>query len=211
MRRMVPGRPHAVGAALALAVLAAALVPAVAGPKPTRKKPRPLKIQETVGDLAYVVSNGEMMVEGVGLVIGLDHTGKDSPPSQYRKILLDEMSKAGVEHAERLLASPQVSIVVVPCPCASLMPLPLHPWLWVIFTISPARSRGLPCQRANMRTGLRERAGLLRVFEGAEEGVGKRDRSLVFLCQSPYQFVSGIHVGDYHATPLPESTQSEKA
>jgi hypothetical protein len=45
MRRMVPGRPRALGAAVAIAVLTAMLVPAVAGPKPTKKKPRPLKIQ----------------------------------------------------------------------------------------------------------------------------------------------------------------------
>ena len=63
--------------------------------------------QETVGDLSFVVSNGEMTVEGVGLVAGLDNTGVDSPPSHYRKQLVDEMSKAGVEHADRLLANPQ--------------------------------------------------------------------------------------------------------
>ncbi len=113
MRRMVPGRPRALGAALAVAALAALLVPAVAGPISTKKKTRPLKINETVGDLAYVVSNGEMMVEGVGLVTGLDNTGGDSPPSQYRTMLLNEMTKANVEHAERWLASPQLSIVLV--------------------------------------------------------------------------------------------------
>jgi flagellar basal body P-ring protein FlgI len=110
---MVPDRPRALGAAVALAVLAAMLMPAVAGPNPGKKKGRPPKIHETVRDLAYVVSNGEMMVEGVGLVTGLDNTGGDAPPSQYRKTLVDEMTKAGVEHAERLLASPQLSIVLV--------------------------------------------------------------------------------------------------
>ena len=38
-----------------------------------------------------------MKVEGVGLVVGLDNTGADPPPSWYRKQLVDEMSKAGVE------------------------------------------------------------------------------------------------------------------
>ncbi len=113
MPRMVPGRPRTLGALIALAVLAAALAPAAAAPAKTKKKVRPPKIQETVGDLAYVVSNGEMMVEGIGLVTGLDNTGGDSPPSTIRKILLDEMTKAGVEHAERWLASPQLSIVLV--------------------------------------------------------------------------------------------------
>src|SRR5579875_1929265 len=112
MRRMVPGRPRALGAVMALVALAATLAHAAA-PTPNKKKARPPKIQETVGDLAYVVSNGEMVVQGVGLVLGLDNTGGDSPPSQYRKMLVDEMSKAGVEHPERLLASPQASIVLV--------------------------------------------------------------------------------------------------
>ena len=52
-------------------------------------------------------------VEGVGLVVGLDNTGADPPPSWHRKQLVDEMSKAGVEHAEKLLANPQFSMVIV--------------------------------------------------------------------------------------------------
>src|SRR5262249_2998867 len=71
------------------------------------------KVQETVGDLAFVVSRGEMKVEGVGLVVGLDNTGADPPPSWQRKQLVDEMSKAGVEKAEKLLANPSVSMVIV--------------------------------------------------------------------------------------------------
>ena len=70
-------------------------------------------MQETVGDIAYVVSRGEMKVEGVGLVVGLDNTGVDPPSSFYRKQLLDEMSKAGVEKGEKLLTNPQVSMVIV--------------------------------------------------------------------------------------------------
>jgi flagellar basal body P-ring protein FlgI len=113
MRRMVPGRPRALATLVAMAVMAAMLAHVAAAPTSHKKKARPPKIHETVGDLAYVVSNGEMVVEGVGLVTGLENTGGDSPPSQYRKALIDEMSKAGVEHPERLLASPQLSIVLV--------------------------------------------------------------------------------------------------
>lgn len=113
MRRMVPGRAGALVTAVVMTAMAAALVQAAAGPTAEKKKSRPLKINETVGDLAYVSSTGEMTVEGVGLVTGLDNTGGDSPPSFYRKTLIDEMSKAGVEHPERLLASPRLSIVTV--------------------------------------------------------------------------------------------------
>ena len=96
-----------------MAATVAIVAQALAGPTAEKKKSRPPKIQETVGDLAYVVSNGEMVVEGVGLVTGLDHTGGDSPPSTYRKLLVDEMSKEGVEHPERLLTDPQLSLVIV--------------------------------------------------------------------------------------------------
>ena len=75
---LVPSEPL-----VALAVLIATLAHAAAAPTKTKKKVRPPKIHETVGDLAYVVSNGEMRVEGVGLVTGLDNTGGDSPPSHY--------------------------------------------------------------------------------------------------------------------------------
>ena len=68
-----------------------------AGPGKKKKEGLPPKVQETVGDLSFVVSRGEMKVEGVGLVVGLDNTGVDPPSSWYRKQLVDEMSKAGVE------------------------------------------------------------------------------------------------------------------
>lgn len=113
MRRILLNRSRALGVAVALAVLAVMIGYVAAGPTSNKKKSKPPKIHETVGDLAFVVSNGEMMVEGVGLVSGLDNTGGDSPPSQYRKTLVEEMNKAGVEHPERLLANPQLSIVLV--------------------------------------------------------------------------------------------------
>ena len=81
--------------------------------KKKKKESRPPTVQETVGDLAFVVSRGEWKVEGVGLVRGLDNTGADPPQSWYRKQLVDEMTKAGVEHAEKLLAKPQWSMVIV--------------------------------------------------------------------------------------------------
>jgi flagellar basal body P-ring protein FlgI len=110
MRRMVPRGAWARRALVAIAVVA--LLPLGAGPT-KKKKETPPKVDETVGDLAFVVSKGEMKVEGVGLVVGLDNTGTDPPPSPFRKQLVDEMSKAGVEKADKLLANPQVSMVMV--------------------------------------------------------------------------------------------------
>ncbi len=99
------------------AVVASALLALIqvgAGPEKKKKKEsRPPTVQETVGDLSFVVSRGEWKVEGVGLVRGLDNTGADPPQSWYRKQLVDEMTKAGVEHAEKLLAKPQWSMVIV--------------------------------------------------------------------------------------------------
>jgi flagellar basal body P-ring protein FlgI len=112
MRRTILGRSRA---RLALvAILALVLLQTGASPtKKKRKEPPPPKVSETVGDLAFVVSRGETKLEGVGLVVGLNNTGADPPPSWYRKQLVDEMGKAGVEHPEKLLTSTQVSMVIV--------------------------------------------------------------------------------------------------
>ena len=64
MWRTVPRRPWAHGALVAIAALA--LVQMGAGPGKKKKEGLPPKVQETVGDLAFVVSRGEMKVEGVG-------------------------------------------------------------------------------------------------------------------------------------------------
>jgi flagellar basal body P-ring protein FlgI len=111
MRRNVPTRFRALELPIAIAVLA--LITIGAGPSGKKKEGAPPKVQETVGDLSFVVSRGEMKVEGVGLVVGLDNTGANPPPSWQRQQLVDEMSKAGVEHAEKLLESKQVSMVLV--------------------------------------------------------------------------------------------------
>ncbi len=111
MRRTVPRRTWARGALVATMALALAQVGAA--PPKKKKEGLPPKVQETVGDLSFVVSRGETKVEGVGLVVGLDNTGVDAPSSWYRKQLVDEMSKAGVEKAEKFLTNPQVSMVIV--------------------------------------------------------------------------------------------------
>jgi flagellar basal body P-ring protein FlgI len=111
MWRTLPRRPWAHRAFLAIAALA--LLQIGAGPSKKKKEGLPPKVQETVGDIAFVVTRSEMRVEGVGLVVGLDNTGVDSPSTWQRKQLVDEMSKAGVEKAEKLLTNPQVSMVIV--------------------------------------------------------------------------------------------------
>lgn len=72
-----------------------------------------LRTEQTVGDLAYIANLSDLRVEGVGLVIGLDGTGSDVPPSLYRTALLNEMRKARVENPEAILASSATAAVVV--------------------------------------------------------------------------------------------------
>ena len=112
MRRMLLGHAGVLVIAVTMTAMAATLVLPSVGLAAERKKIK-LKINETVNDLAYVVSSGEVIVEGVGLVTGLDGTGGEAPPSYYRKQLVDQMAKAGVPHAEKLLADPHLSMVTV--------------------------------------------------------------------------------------------------
>ncbi|MFO0891815.1 MAG: flagellar basal body P-ring protein FlgI [Isosphaeraceae bacterium] len=116
MWRLIPGETWVTRTLVILLVLAQAQSSPnlmAAAPKKNKATPVVLKRDETVGDLAYVLQGGEIKVEGVGLVAGLENTGADPPPSWWRNQLVDEMSKAGVEHASKLLGNPQFSMVLV--------------------------------------------------------------------------------------------------
>ncbi len=80
-------------------------------PKPEKEKPP--KVEETVGDLAFVRASDDIKVEGVGLVIGLNNTGSNPEPSAWRSELLDRMRKAQVTGSEVWLESPTTSLVLV--------------------------------------------------------------------------------------------------
>ncbi len=99
--------------ALGTSAAAAVMLGAGDGKSLLSKKQPPLKVDETIGDLAYVRSVGDQIVEGVGLVIHLDQTGSEPEKSQYRDRLLAEMRAARVEHPERVLASRERSLVIV--------------------------------------------------------------------------------------------------
>jgi hypothetical protein len=98
----------------ALAAITALAVLAGASPaKKKRPEPPPPKVEETIADLAYIVSSSEVKLEGVGLVVGLDDAGVEPPPSIYRSRLVDEMRKAGVDKPNELLKNPKVTMVIV--------------------------------------------------------------------------------------------------
>lgn len=80
------------------------------GPKLTSVPP---KYTDTVGDWSVIMSHRNIQVEGVGLVVGLNGTGSDPEPGIYREELLEQMRKAGVDGPNKILASPNTSLVVV--------------------------------------------------------------------------------------------------
>lgn len=63
----------------------------------------------------YTTVSGLNMVtlEGVGLVVGLNGTGGDPPPSAYRTALLNDMRKRKVRNPNQILRSPNTALVVV--------------------------------------------------------------------------------------------------
>ena len=52
-------------------------------------------------------------LQGVGLVVGLNGTGGDPPPSQYRTALLDDLRRREVPRPNELIASPNTALVIV--------------------------------------------------------------------------------------------------
>src|SRR5271157_2130783 len=112
MWRSIPGETW-VFRALVLALVLAQIQADAAPLRKKKTEPPPPKVQETVGDLAFVLQTSEIKVQGIGLVAGLENTGADPPPTWERGQLVDEMSKAGVEHPNKLLSNPQFSMVIV--------------------------------------------------------------------------------------------------
>jgi flagellar basal body P-ring protein FlgI len=112
MRPRDPRRGRAIAALSVVSALALSLAGAGA-PKKKRAEPPPPGVYETIADLADIHKNAETKLEGVGLVVGLDGTGVNPPNSYYRTKLLDEMRKAGIENANKMLENPNVAMVVV--------------------------------------------------------------------------------------------------
>ncbi len=66
-----------------------------------------------VGDYAGFANLNLVTLQGVGLVVGLDGTGGDPPPSGYRSILADDMRRRGIGDPETILRSPNTALVIV--------------------------------------------------------------------------------------------------
>jgi flagellar basal body P-ring protein FlgI len=66
-----------------------------------------------IGQHTTVAGLNVIMLQGVGLVTGLNGTGGDPPPSLFRTALLKEMRKRKVPQPNQLLRSPNTAMVVV--------------------------------------------------------------------------------------------------
>ncbi len=66
-----------------------------------------------IGDYVTVSGLNHILLEGVGLIVGLAGTGEDPPPSMYRTALLDDMRRRGVKNPNQILQSPNTALVIV--------------------------------------------------------------------------------------------------
>ncbi|GAB4137056.1 MAG: hypothetical protein Tsb009_04410 [Planctomycetaceae bacterium] len=66
-----------------------------------------------IGQHTTVAGLNVITLQGVGLVVGLNGTGGDPPPSVYRSELLKEMRKRKVYKPNQILRSPNTAMVVV--------------------------------------------------------------------------------------------------
>lgn len=111
MGLLSPRRVRTVAGIAAAGALALGLTGA--GTLKKKKEAAPPKVEETVGNLAFIQSVSETKLEGVGLVVGLDDTGVDPPPSPYRTKLIEDLRRAQVENPNQWLKNPKVSMVIV--------------------------------------------------------------------------------------------------
>lgn len=66
-----------------------------------------------VGDHTTFTGLHRVVLEGVGLVVGLNGNGGDPPPSPEREALLDDMRRRNIKNSKEILRSPDTALVVV--------------------------------------------------------------------------------------------------
>ena len=88
--------------------------PAIRSQSPDNEElPEIPEATQLVEDLARPTGLKTLAVEGIGLVVELDGTGSDPPPSSRREILINEMRTHRVFKPNQVLASPETSLVLV--------------------------------------------------------------------------------------------------
>lgn len=68
---------------------------------------------QMIGDYTSVSGLNVIQIQGVGLVMGLDGTGGDPPPSIYRTKMLEDMKKREISNRNEILQSPNTSLVLI--------------------------------------------------------------------------------------------------
>jgi flagellar basal body P-ring protein FlgI len=68
---------------------------------------------KTIGDVTTVGNAEPIPAAGVGLVEGLDGTGGEAPPGEYRTMLEDQLRKKGVRNVKEIMSSRNCALVVV--------------------------------------------------------------------------------------------------
>jgi hypothetical protein len=66
-----------------------------------------------VGDYTTFTGLHRVVLEGVGLVVGLNGTGGDPAPSTYREALVDDMRRRNIREWKEIIRSPDTALVVV--------------------------------------------------------------------------------------------------
>lgn len=100
---------------LLLAGLSAALaVPCRAADDSDSDKTYETKVETPmIGDYTTYSGLQPVLLEGVGLVVGLNGTGGDPAPSFYRTELMNELKRRGVPNPNSVLQSPNTALVLV--------------------------------------------------------------------------------------------------
>jgi flagellar basal body P-ring protein FlgI len=89
--------------------------------KETDAKEKPADVK-TIGDITGVWGAHPVRVYGVGVVYGLQGTGSDPQPDEYRRMALHDLKQTGIEEPGKFLASPNTAIVLV----SAVLPPGIH-------------------------------------------------------------------------------------
>ncbi|TWT29652.1 HEAT repeat domain-containing protein [Blastopirellula retiformator] len=74
--------------------------------------PADWELSRVVGDLTVPVGIGPAKIQGISMVVGLDNTGSDPPPSPLQEALINEMRIRKIANPNTELASPRTSLAI---------------------------------------------------------------------------------------------------
>lgn len=82
--------------------------------KPTKDDEFETKVETPIiGDYTSFAGLNMVVLEGVGLVVGLDGTGGDPPPSRFREALVTDMRKRDIRDPESVLRNTNSALVII--------------------------------------------------------------------------------------------------